>query len=98
MNVQIQAVNFNADKKLVKLIEDKIQSLTRYYDHIVGAEVYLKVQKSSEKDNKLLDLKISIPGKDQIVKKTSSTFEDALLQAVSSMKESLKRIKDKQRA
>ncbi|PIE48190.1 MAG: ribosomal subunit interface protein [Flavobacteriales bacterium] len=97
MNIQIQAVNFNADKKLVKLIEDKIQSLTRYYDRIVGAEVYLKVQKTSEKNNKSVDLKISIPGKDPVVKKTSNTFEDALLQAISAMKNNLKRLKEKQR-
>ncbi len=96
MKVQIQAVNFNIDKKLVVLIEEKVEALTKFYENIVSAEVFLKVQKTSEKENKILELKIGIPGKDKLVKRTTSTFEDALLQAVSSMKNSLKRLKEKQ--
>ena len=97
MKVQVQAVNFNIDRKLVELIEEKTNTLTRFYDNIIGAEVFLKVQKTSERENKILELKVAIPGKDKLVKKTSNTFEDALLQAVSSMKNSLKRLKEKQR-
>lgn len=97
MKVQVQAVNFNVDKKLVQFIDEKVNSLNKFYDNIIGAEVFLKVQNTSEKDNKILELKIAIPGKDKVVKKTSNTFEDAILQALSSMKNSLKRLKEKQR-
>jgi putative sigma-54 modulation protein len=97
MKVQVQAVNFNADKKLVQLIEEKVEALLKFQENIIGAEVFLKVQKTSEKENKILELKVGIPGKDKLVKKTSNTFEDALTQAISSMKNALKRIKEKQR-
>jgi putative sigma-54 modulation protein len=96
MKVQVHAVNFNIDKKLAVLIEEKVETLVKFYEKIINAEVFLKVQKTSEKENKIIELKIGIPGKDKLVKKTSNTFEDALLQAVSSMKNSLKRIKEKQ--
>ena len=42
MKVQVQAVNFNVDKKLVQQIEEKIEGLLKFYDHIIGAEVFLK--------------------------------------------------------
>lgn len=96
MKVQVQAVNFNIDKKLVQLIEEKVSALPKFYENIIGAEAFLKVQKTSEKENKILELKISIPGKDKMVTKTSNTFEDALSQAISSMKNALKRLNDKQ--
>lgn len=97
MKVNIQAVNFNADKELVLLIEERVDALMRFYDHIIGADVYLKVQKTSEKDNKIVELRLKIPGEDPVVKKSSNSFEDALLQGVTSMKKILIKRKDKQR-
>ncbi len=97
MKVQVQAVNFNADKDLIQLIEEKVKGLLRFYDHIIEARVYLKVQKTSQRDNKELEIRLGIPGDDPVVKKTSYSFEDALLQAVTTMKKTLKRHKEKQR-
>lgn len=97
MKVQVQAVNFDVDKKLVQLIEEKVGGLSKFYDHIIESEVFLKVQKTSEKENKILELKVNIPGNDKMVKKSSNTFEDALLQAISSMKNNLTKIKEKQK-
>jgi putative sigma-54 modulation protein len=98
MKVQVQAVNFNVDKELVQLIEDKISALSKFYDHIIDAKVFLKVQKTSEKENKQMEIKLGIPGDDPVVKKTSHTFEDALLQSVTSLKKTLIKRKEKLRA
>lgn len=97
MRIHVQAVNFNADKDLIQLVEDKLNGLMKFYDHIIEARVFLKVQKTSEKENKHLEIKLGIPGDDPVVKKTSSTFEDALLQAVTSLKKTLIKRKGKQR-
>ena len=97
MKVRIQAVNFNIDKGLVQLIEEKTKGLLKFYDHIIDAEVFLKVQKTSIKENKELEIRLSIPGNDPVVKKTSSTFEDALSQALSTLKKTLIKLKEKQR-
>ena len=45
MKVSIQSVNFNADKKLVNYVEKKSKGLEKFYDKIIGVEVFLKVQK-----------------------------------------------------
>ena len=54
MKVSVQSVNFNIDKELVKFIENKINTLEKFYDNILGAEVFLKVQNTSEKENKIV--------------------------------------------
>jgi putative sigma-54 modulation protein len=97
MKVQIQAVNFKADKELILRIEDKVATLDKYYDHIIEAQVYMNVQKTSEKANKHLELKLAISGDDIIAKKASSTFEDALNQVFTVAKKTLIKHKEKQR-
>lgn len=97
MRVHIQAVNFNIDKKLVELIENKVNTLEKFYDNIIEANVYLKVLKTSVKENKELEVRLLVPGDDPFVKKTSNTFEDALLQSVTTMKKNLMKLKEKQR-
>jgi len=97
MKVQFQAVNFKADKELILTVEDKISGLMKYYDHIISSEVFLKVQKTSEKANKYFELRLGIPGDDLVVKKVSDSFEDALNQVVTTAKKTLIKHKEKQR-
>ncbi len=97
MKVFVQSVNFNADKELIDFVEKKVASLEKYYDKIVDSEVFLKVQQTSEKENKLVDIKINIPGNDIVVKKQSKTFEEGTMSAVDSLKRKLTKEKEKVR-
>ena len=45
MNVQIQSVKFDADKKLIEFVENKMSKLERFADRATGAEVILKLDK-----------------------------------------------------
>lgn len=97
MKILIEAVNFNMDKGLKSYVEKKISSLDRFYDRIIEVEVYLKVQKTRDKENKITDIRVFIPGEDVVVKKTAKTFEEGVSMAVDSLKRSLKKAKEKQR-
>jgi len=97
MKVFTQSVNFNADKELIKFAEEKVSTLTKFHDKIVDAEVFLKVQKTSDKENKITEVKINIPGKELIVKRETKTFEEGLGAAVDNLKRQLKRTKEKHR-
>lgn len=97
MKVNVQAVNFNVDKDLVDLIENKINGLLKFYDNIIDAQVHLKVQKTSVKENKELEIRLGIPGDDPVVKKTANSFETALNQSVAVLKKTLIKLKEKQR-
>ncbi|SFS74254.1 ribosome hibernation-promoting factor, HPF/YfiA family [Lutibacter maritimus] len=95
MKVYVQSVNFNADKSLIEFIEKKLNGLEKFYDKIVDSEVYLKVQQTSEKENKTVEIKVNVPGNDIVVKKQSKTFEEGTMLAVDSIKRSLEKIKEK---
>ncbi len=98
MKIFVQSVNFNADKDLVEFVEKKVENLEKYYDKIVDSEVFLKVQQTSEKENKIVEVKINVPGDEFIVKKVCRTFEEGVAVAVDSLKRQLNRRKEKQRS
>ena len=97
MKVFTQSVNFNADKELIKFANEKVTSLTRFHDKIVDAEVFLKVQNTSDKENKITEVKINIPGSELIIKRETKTFEEGINSAVDNLKRQLKRSKEKHR-
>jgi putative sigma-54 modulation protein len=97
MKVFTQSVNFNADKDLVTFVNEKVSTLSKFHDKIVDAEVFLKVQKTSDKENKITEVKINIPGKELIVKRETKTFEEGVNSAVDNLKRQLKRSKEKLR-
>ena len=98
MKVFTQSVNFTADKKLLDYIEKKVGGLEKFHDKIVDVEVYLKVQKTSEKENKITEVKINIPGNELMVKKQCKTFEEGVSISVESLKRQLQKSKEKSRA
>ncbi|MCF6168910.1 ribosome-associated translation inhibitor RaiA [Lutibacter sp.] len=98
MKVRVQSVNFNADVNLIEFVEKKLNSLEKYYDRIVDSDVFLKVQQTSDKKNKLVDVKLNIPGNDLVVKKQCKTFEEGVMLATDSLKRQLTKKKEKVRA
>ena len=98
MKVNVQSVNFNIDKGLVDFINVKMDSLDKYYDKIIETNVYLKVQNKSEKENKVTEVKMLIPGDEFIVKKQCKTFEEGIDLTLGSLKRLLQKKKEKQRA
>lgn len=95
MKVNVHAVNFTVDGKLVGFIQERMDKLEKYYDRVVSADVFLKVEKTSEKENKFVDIKIHVPGDDFLVKKQCKTFEEAVELAAESLERSLVKRKEK---
>src|SRR5690554_1254839 len=78
MKVNLNAVGFSVDKKLVDFIQVKMDKIERYYDKVVDADVYLKLENTSDKENKIVDIRVNIPGNDIAVNKQARTFEEAV--------------------
>ena len=95
MKVNVQAVNFIVDRKLVDFVQERMDKLEKYYDKIVSAEVFLKVEKTSEKENKFVEIKINVPGDDFLVKKRCKTFEEAVELSAESLERLLVKRKEK---
>ncbi|MEY8019707.1 ribosome hibernation-promoting factor, HPF/YfiA family [Muriicola sp. E247] len=97
MKVNTQSVNFNADIKLIEFIQKRLDKLELFYDRIINSDVYLKVENTSEKENKIVEIKVHIPGDTFIVKKQCKTFEEAVDSACSSVERKLLKKKQKPR-
>ena len=69
MKVSTQSINFNIDQKLVNFIQKRMNKLDLFYDKIIKADVFLKVENTSEKENKVFEAKLSVPGDSLVVKK-----------------------------
>lgn len=78
MKVNLNAVGFSVDRKLVDFIQIKMDKIERYYDRVVDADVYLKLENTSDKENKVVDIRVNIPGNDIAVSKQARTFEEAV--------------------
>ena len=97
MKVNVHAVNFTVDKKLTDFIQLRMDKLEKYYDKIVSSDVFLKVEKTSEKENKIVEVKIHVPGDDFLVKKQCKTFEEAVEISAESLERLLIKRKEKVR-
>lgn len=97
MKVNVHAVNFTVDGKLIDFIQERMNKLEKYYDKVVDADVYLKVEKTSDKENKIVEIKVNVPGDDFMVKKQCKTFEEAVETASESLERLLVKRKEKLR-
>ncbi len=97
MDVKIHSVHFDADQKLIDFVENKVNKLDQFYDNIIGAEVFLRVEKDQSPDNKLAEIKLQIPGSDLFAKKQTDTFEESTDLAVNALRKQLTKRKAKQR-
>ena len=95
MKVDVHAVNFTVDRKLVDFVQERMAKLEKYYDKVVSSDVYLKVEKTSDKENKIVEMKIIVPGDDFLVKKQCKTFEEAIEQSAESLERLLIKRKEK---
>jgi len=98
MKVNMQSVNFTVDRKLVDFIQRKMDKLETYYDRVIDADVYLKVENTSAKENKIAEVRVNIPGDDLMVKKQCRSFEEAIDEATSTLQRALLKRKEKVRA
>lgn len=96
MNINVNAIHFTADQKLVDFAVKKASKLDTFFEGIISAEVILKVEKPETANNKIAEIKISIPANDYLfAKKQADTFEEAIDQSVDALKKQLAKFKEK---
>ncbi|WP_027136967.1 ribosome hibernation-promoting factor, HPF/YfiA family [Gaetbulibacter saemankumensis] len=98
MKVNTQSVNFNADKKLISFIQKRMDKLDLFYDKIIKSDVFLKVENTKDKENKIFEARVSVPGDVLVVKKQCKSFEEGADSAADSLERQLKKRKEKLRA
>jgi ribosome hibernation promoting factor len=97
MNIQIHSVRFDADKKLIDFVHLKLDKLAKIGEEIVNAEVYLRLNKDQDRENKISEIKLELQGGPLFAKKQSKTFEEATDEAVDALKKQITKHKQKKR-
>lgn len=95
MKVDIQSIHFDADYRLLEFITKKLDKVQTFYDGIKSADVYLRVEKDAEGENKTIEVKLNITGNPIFAKEQSSTFEAATDLIVDKLVAQVKKFKDK---
>jgi putative sigma-54 modulation protein len=97
MIIRINAVKFDTDIKLEQFIEKKVSKLTRYFDDIIKAEVFLKLENTADLENKVVEIKVEVPGSDLFARKQSKSFEESTDIVVDALKQQILKHKEKLR-
>jgi putative sigma-54 modulation protein len=95
MKINVQSVHFDADKKLLDFIDVRISKLSQTYDTIHEADVTLRIDKASNNENKIAEVRLHVSGNDLFAKRQCKTFEEATDQCSEALKQQLARHKDK---
>lgn len=96
MNIQVNTVHFTPDQKLTDFVNKKVSKLDTYFEGIIGAEVIMKVVKPETANNKVAEIKLSIPGYDYLfAEKQADTFEEAIDLAIEAVRRQLTKFKEK---
>ncbi|MEN8155647.1 MAG: HPF/RaiA family ribosome-associated protein [Bacteroidota bacterium] len=96
MNIKMHSIRFDADQKLVEFINTKVKKLPVVYDDIMGAEVFLRLNKdTADRENKLVEIKLDVKGQNVFAKKQCKTFEEATDLAIDALKKQLVKRKEK---
>lgn len=93
MDVNIQAINFDASEKLVAFVNKKVDRLVRHFPDINTVEVKLTVVKPETAMNKEAVINVLVPGNEFVANKVADTFEEAVdlsLEAINKMAEKAK--------
>lgn len=96
MKLQMHSIHFDADQKLVDFIQKRADKLETFYDRIIDGEVFLRLDHSESKDNKIIEIKLNIPGQQLFAKEQSKSFEAATDVAIEALRRQLKKHKEKQ--
>tara|TARA_R110002050_G_scaffold14038_1_gene44660 strand:+ start:3972 stop:4274 length:303 start_codon:yes stop_codon:yes gene_type:complete len=96
MNINLNAVHFTPDQKLVDFANKKLNKLDTFFEGIISAELILKVLKPEAAENKVAEIKLSIPANGYLfAKKEADTFEEAIDLALDAIRRQLTKFKEK---
>lgn len=97
MKLKVQSIHFDADKKLIAFIEERVDKLIRFYEDIIDGEVFLKLDKSQSQENKITEIKLNTKGKLLFAKEQSKSFEESTDTAVEALRKQIMKHKEKKR-
>ena len=95
MKLQMHSIRFDADQKLIDFVQKKADKLDRFFERIIDGEVFMRLDKDNNMENKIIEIKLNIPKNQLFAKERGKTFEAATDQAVEALKKQILKHKEK---
>ena len=95
MIIEIQSIDFTSKQELKNFVYEKVNTLLRFYKQVIGSEIFLRLDNSNTKENKVCQIRLAIPGNDLLASARSKTFEQATLKVVKELKKQIQHLKAK---
>ena len=95
MQIQFQSIHFKADSALIRFIEEKLEKLNLFHPGILSADVYLRLDKDQDRENKCVEVKLGIPGPDLYSSRKATSFEEASVEVVEALRRQLEKARSK---
>jgi len=98
MDIQIHAVHFTADQKLVDYVKNKMTKAEHFFNQVINAEVFLKLEHGNAlMKDKVVEVRISVPHKMLFSEERSFLFEESVDLAIDSICRQIKKHKERLR-
>ena len=95
MNIIIKSVDFKAKDTLQFFIREKVGKLFNQSNRIIRANVLLRKEQKNNRENKLCEIRLEVPGNDHFVRLKTEVFEKSILEAVEKLQKMLRRNKNR---
>jgi len=95
MKLQMHSIHFVADQKLINFIQKKSDKLDTYFDQIIDGEVFMRLDKNDKSENKIVEIKLNVPGKQFFAKNQNDSFEAAADDSIEALRRQIKKHKEK---
>jgi putative sigma-54 modulation protein len=95
MKLQMHSIRFDADQKLISFIQKKADKLDKFFDRIIDGEVFMRLDKDDNMENKIVEIKLNIPKNQLFAKERAKTFEAAADLAINALRKQIIKHKDK---
>ena len=95
MRIRSQSVHFTADQKLTDYLENKLNQLEKYFDHIIDVSVILKLENSGQVRDKLVEVNVKVPGQTFVAHSSKKSFESSIDEVHKTLKRQIRKHKEK---
>jgi putative sigma-54 modulation protein len=96
MQIDIRSLHFTAKPELITFVTEKVKGLSHFNDRIIAADVHLKLENADNKENKICEIKLIVPGNDLFAERRSNSFEESIAHVLEALEKQLRKEKTKE--
>lgn len=95
MQIIFEYHDVSASDRLEELAKEKLENLQTKFDFVHRADVFFKTQNRSDDEEKICDIRLSMPGPRLYASTNAETFEAAMGETVRDLEDQLRKQKEK---